>query len=168
MSTNRPSPAALTEPALLATRVAIGGYFLLAGFGKVKGELANGLGSFARSDSFGGLQPAWLPDLMAMPYGFALPWAEVVIGLSLMAGLATRISAGLTAAMLASFTIALVTALGLSGGSPGPFHPNFVMLAAVLVFAARGGGSLSVDAVLAGRRATGTTGTGAEPATAPA
>lgn len=138
----------LTEAALLATRVALGGYFLLAGIGKVQGELSGGLGSFARGDAFTGLQPAWLPGLMAAPYGYALPWLEVLFGVALAAGLFTRISAAAIFGMLASFTIALMAASGISGGSPGPFHANVILAAAALVFLARGGGTLSADAAI--------------------
>jgi uncharacterized membrane protein YphA (DoxX/SURF4 family) len=138
----------LTESALLATRVALGGYFLLAGFGKVQGELSGGLGSFARGPAFTGLQPSWLPDLMAAPYGYALPWIEVLFGATLAAGLFSRISAAAIFGMLASFTVALMTANGISGGSPGPFHANVILAAAALVYLARGGGPLSVDALI--------------------
>ena len=138
--------------ALLA-RASLGLYFLLAGVGKVRGELQNGLGTFYEG-SFQGLQPAWLPTFFAAPYGYALPWAEVVIGAMLVLGLATRISSTLIALMLLSFTIALMLAKGPSGGSPGAFHPNVVMLTLSMLIIALGGGAISVDAAFRGKKAT--------------
>lgn len=134
-------------------RASLGLYFLLAGVGKVRGELQNGLGSFYEG-SFQGLQPEWLPTFFAAPYGYALPWAEVVIGATLVLGLATRISATLIALMLLSFTIALMIANGISGGGPGPFHANVVMLALSLMLIVLGGGAISVDAAFRGKKAT--------------
>ncbi|MFW5683006.1 MAG: DoxX family protein [Phycisphaeraceae bacterium] len=137
----------------LLARVALGLYFLLAGVGKVRGELQNGIGSFYES-SFQDLQPDWLPTFFAAPYGYALPWAEVVIGATLVLGLATRISATLIALMLLSFTIALMIANGISGGGPGPFHANIVMLTLALMLITLGGGAISVDAAFRGKKAT--------------
>ncbi|MEM1166259.1 MAG: DoxX family protein [Planctomycetota bacterium] len=139
----------LDAAGLVLLRGGLGGYFALAGLAKARGELANGFGSFRNSDGFLALQPAWLPDLLATPYGLVLPWVEIVVGLSLALGLFTRLSALVTLGMLASFTIVLVSASGLSGGSPGPFHPNFLMIFGAVVFMGRGGGRLSLDRVLA-------------------
>ena len=139
--------------ASLLARGSLGLYFLLAGVGKVRGELSNGLGSFYEGP-FSSMQPSWLPDLLAAPYGYALPWAEVVIGAMLTLGLATRLSATLVALMLLSFTVALMLARGVSGGSPGPFHPNVILLALSLLLVVVGGGALSVDAMFRGKKAT--------------
>lgn len=137
---------------LVALRAGLGGYFLFAGIGKASGELSNGIGTFASGPAFSALQPSWLPDAMALPYGYVLPWAEIVIGAALAAGLFTRISAALTLGMLLSFTIVLVGANGLSGGSPGPFHPNFLMIFGAIVFVGMGPVRLSVDQLLAKKR----------------
>jgi len=133
---------------LVATRIALGGYFTLAGFGKVRGELSQGLGTFRNSDSFLALQPAWLPDIFATPYGLVLPWAEVAIGITLAVGFFTRISAALTLGMLVSFTIVLMSAAGLSGGSPGPFHPNVFMILIAATLIGAGGYAFALDQFL--------------------
>lgn len=137
----------------LLARAALGLYFLLAGVGKVRGELQNGLGTFYEG-SFQGLQPEWLPTFFAAPYGYALPWAEVIVGAMLVLGLATRISATLIALMLLSFTIALMMAKGVTGGGPGPFHANVVMIALALMLLVLGGGAISIDAAFRGKKAT--------------
>ena len=148
---------ALTDAGVTLSRVALGGYFLLAGVAKARGEFANGFGSFARSDSFAALQPAWLPDLFALPYGFVLPWAEILVGATLALGLATRFSALIILLMLVSFTIALMGAFGVSGGSPGPFHSNVILAAIALYAVGAGGGRWSIDALLARRGSTNAT-----------
>lgn len=142
---NQHTPNTPANAPLAALRAGLGLYFVLAGLAKARGELTNGFGSFRSSESFLALQPAWLPDLCATPFGLALPWVEIVVGLTLAAGLFTRISALLTAAMLLSFTIALVGIAGISGGSPGPFHPNFLLLAASAIFIAKGPVAFSLD-----------------------
>ena len=152
---------------LVALRAGIGAYFLLAGLAKASGEVSNGVGAFRNSDSFNALQPAWLPDLFAAPYGYVLPWAEIVIGAALALGLFTRISAALTLGMLLSFTIALVGANGLSGGSPGPFHTNFLLMFATIAFVGLGPVRCSIDQVLAQRR-TEPGRAGGDPAAVPA
>lgn len=136
---------------LAASRVGLGAYFALAGFGKVRGELTNGVGAFRNSESFLALQPGWLPDLLATPYGIVLPWVEVVVGVTLAIGLFTRISAALTLGMLASFTVALMAAAGLSGGAPGPFHPNVLMIFIAVALIGSGGHAFALDQVLRDR-----------------
>jgi len=137
----------------LLGRASLGLYFLLAGVGKLRIELREGMGTFYEGP-FASLRPAWLPDVVAGPYGYALPWAEVVVGTMLALGLATRLSAVLIALMLTSFTVALTLERGLGGGGPGPFHANFVMLPLALMFVVLGGGLVSVDALFRGKRAT--------------
>lgn len=133
-------------------RAALGLYFLLAGVGKVRGELQNSIGHFYET-SFQSLQPAWLPTFFAAPYGYALPWLEVVVGAMLTIGLATRLTTTVVSLMLVSFTIALMIAKGVSGGAAGPFHPNVVMIGLSLLLLAVGGGAISVDAMFRGKRA---------------
>lgn len=129
---------------LAFNRFLVGLYFFAAGIGKSKGELDNGFGSFYEGP-FKGLQPDWLPDALAWPYGYALPWAEVLFGLTLMLGLFTRISAFLVGMMLISFTIALMMAKGLSGGGPGLFHPNVVMFAVCVLVMVAGTRRYTID-----------------------
>lgn len=142
-----PFPALETAGSTIA-RVSLGAYFLFAGVAKAQGELNSGFGTFAKSEAFAALQPSWLSDLFAAPYGYALPWAEIVVGATLALGFATRFSAFIVFMMLASFTIALMSALGISGGSPGPFHSNVILAAVALYAVGAGGGKLSVDALL--------------------
>ncbi|MEM8737534.1 MAG: DoxX family protein [Planctomycetota bacterium] len=148
---------ALIDLALLLTRVAIGVYLALAGVGKVRGELNQGVGHFYRGD-FKGLQPGWLPDALAAPYGYALPWAEVVVGALLVLGLFSTVMAALTALMVLSFTIALAMKFGPSaqpGGSGGPFSANYITTAAAFLLACVGPGRLSIDHLWRGRKASG-------------
>ena len=95
----------LVDVGLLLLRVSIGLYLLLAGVGKVQGEL-KGFGSFYRGP-FKSMQPEWLPNALAAPYGYVLPWAEVIVGALLILGLFGSIAAALAGLMILSFTIAL-------------------------------------------------------------
>jgi len=140
---------------LLVLRVALGLYLLLAGVGKVQGEINNGIGSFYNGP-FKGLQPAWLPDLLAAPYGYALPWLEVLVGALLVIGLFGRLAAIGGLLMLVSFTIVLgmannsITAQG--AGAPGPYHANYIQSAAYLLLTLMGCGAWSVDMMIRKKR----------------
>lgn len=136
---------------LLAMRISVGLYMLLAGFGKVQSEINNGLGSFYEG-SFTAMKPDWLPTVMGMPYGYALPWLEVIVGVALIIGLCTRIVGIVGLGMLVSFIIALVIKFNSITAQPdgpgGPFNANYIQCTAYLFFALAGAGRLSVDAIL--------------------
>lgn len=48
-----------------------------------------------------------LPNAIARPFGLALPWIEVLIGVYLLIGLFTRAAAAAAAVLLATFLVAL-------------------------------------------------------------
>jgi uncharacterized membrane protein YphA (DoxX/SURF4 family) len=140
----------LVDIGLLLTRATIGLYLTLAGIHKCIGEFKNGFGSFYRS-SFKGLQPGWLPDALAAPYGYVLPWIEVVIGALLMLGLFGKIAAALTGLMILSFTIALAMKMGIRaqpGDAPSPFSANYIQIAACFLLTFVGPGRFSLDALI--------------------
>ena len=132
---------------LLLSRIALGLYLLLAGWGKLMGDFSNGLGSFYRSDAYQGLEPNWLIPALSAPYGYALPWAEVVFGALLIIGLISRISAGAVFLMIVSFLIAQLYAdfSKYFAPGPGPFNTNFVLAALALLLVATGPGRFAVD-----------------------
>lgn len=131
-----------------ALRVTLGLYMGLAGLGKVQGELNNGIGSFY-SGAFKGLQPDWLPNFFAAPYGYALPWLELAVGGLLVLGLFTRYVAIAGLVMLISFTAALAIKNGsIAAGGPGPFNGNYIQCAAYLYFALVGAGAWALDAMI--------------------
>lgn len=141
---------------LLILRVALGLYLLLAGVGKVQGELNSGIGSFYKGKGFQGLQPDWLPDALAAPYGYALPWLEVGVGALIILGLFGRFAAIGGFLMLASFTIVKVTSTGnLSGLKPdevGSFNTNYIQSAAYLTLALLGCGRIALDSLFTLKR----------------
>ena len=49
------------------------------------------------------------------------------------------------ALMLLSFTIALMGAKGISGGTGGPFHQNVILITLALLLAITGSGRYSID-----------------------
>lgn len=123
------------DPVLLLNRLALGAYFALAGWGKVK----SGPFSFATSDFFVKARPPWLPPLAHQLYGYGLPYVEIATGVLLILGLYARTAAALQAAILAS----IMVALGVTGGS-GPFDKNVVFFGLALLLAVLGPGRFAV------------------------
>ena len=147
----------LVDVGLLLLRVSIGLYLLLAGIGKVRGEFNNGFGSFYRGN-FSKMQPAWLPDAFAAPYGYALPWAEVIVGALLILGLFGSIAAAITGLMILSFTIALAFQFNSITAQPaeakgGAFSANYIQVAACFLLTFVGPGAISLDRVIRKKRA---------------
>jgi uncharacterized membrane protein YphA (DoxX/SURF4 family) len=127
---------------LLLNRLAIGLIFLLAGAHKI----GMGVRTFYEQ-GFLALKPAWLPTLLAAPYGYALPFLEVAVGTLLIIGAFGRVVAGVATLMLISFTIALYAA-GKFFPESGPFHTNVVFITITLLLAATGPGPFSLDTVI--------------------
>ena len=137
---------------LLLCRITLGGMFLLSGLIKVMGEINDGPGTF-RNGYYAKMQPSFVPDLVAAPYGYALPWLELVLGALLLVGLFGRVAALLIALVMASILISQINAYGLSAtDGPAPFNPNYVLLSLALLLTLLGPGRLSADAVLARRK----------------
>lgn len=113
----------------LLGRALAGGIFAYAGFVKAAAPAAE----FAYAiESYRVLSPSF-----AMPAAYILPWAELVLGLFLPAGLFTRIAAFLAGAMLVVFEGFLlsgmireipVTSCGCFGASVASFPPREFML----------------------------------------
>lgn len=130
---------------ILLNRLSLGLYFAIAGWGKLLGEFRNGFGSFYRDDSFQGLQPRWLPDFAALPYGYALPWLELILGVLLVIGLFGRLAAVGVALTLLSIALAVVSS-GTFFDGPGPFHHSAILLTLAIMLALIGPGGFSIDA----------------------
>jgi uncharacterized membrane protein YphA (DoxX/SURF4 family) len=141
---------------LFLNRVAMGLYLLLAGVAKVRGGVANFV-----EKAFAPMRPAWLPEAIATPYGYAIPYLEVILGATLLLGLLGRLSAFLTFLMITSFTIALVVKNQSFVHGPGPFSANFIMIALALLLAVAGPGRFSLDRALFARAKAQPTGSAA-------
>ncbi len=134
-----------TAPVELAkglTRIALGWFLFHQGWGKVVEDWTGGPGTFYRGDFFQGRNPAWLPDIIAAPYGYALPWAELVFGALLMVGLFNRLSAGVSTLIFLSIAVAWLNA-----GSLLPRHMLMIYVPLGLYFFLSGPGRYSLDAV---------------------
>ena len=143
----------LRPVALLLCRLSLGGMFLLSGFAKSMGELRNGLGTFRRG-FYAALQPPFVPDFVATPYGYVLPWLELVLGVLLVIGLFGRVTALLIVFVMASILTSQVAAFGVTAvqGQGPPFHANYVLISLAFLLVVLGPGRLSVDALLRGRK----------------
>lgn len=73
-------------------------------------ELSGGPGSFFQGNQFQNNDPDWVPTLIAAPYGYALPWLELVFGGLLMLGIWNRVSAGVSTLIFLSILVAWLDA----------------------------------------------------------
>ncbi|XAL99368.1 DoxX family protein [Phycisphaeraceae bacterium D3-23] len=144
-----------THLGLLLTRIALGLYLLLAGWGKLMGEFSNGFGSFY-AGGFTKMSPDWLPLWFGKPYGYALPWLEVLVGAMLILGLLTRFFSAGGFLMLASFTAVKVISAdhitGIGENEQGVFTPNYIMTVVYFLLIFTGAGALSLDRLFFGKR----------------
>jgi uncharacterized membrane protein YphA (DoxX/SURF4 family) len=131
----------LLDLAILVNRLSLGMLFVFAGYGKI---FDMGVGKFY-AEGFLKLKPAWLPELVGRPYGYALPFMELIFGAMLVLGLLTRVTATILFLMLVSITIALIVAHGPSGGQGGYFHTNVILVTLAFLLAVVGPGRWAVD-----------------------
>ena len=142
--------------ATLISRLVLGGVFLVAGITKAldPGGLAASIRSYELA------LPEWFVSLSA----FGLPYLEILIGLYLIVGLFTKLSAWSTNAMMAVFILALFQGAlrgleidcGCFGGATGAEEPSLWsafardlgLLALGLHIALVPTGRFSVDALL--------------------
>lgn len=135
---------------VLALRIVIGAIFIVAGFGKA------GHGDLFAAEIAGF---RILPQAVIAPIALALPYLEMLLGVYLIVGLFTRVSAWVAVALLATFDLAIASAvvrgMSVSCGCFGPSDTTvttwnevardaiFVLLAAIV--ALRPPGALAVD-----------------------
>ena len=134
---------------ILLNRLALGYYVMNAGWEKVRREIDGGPATFLASNAFQG-RSAILPDFVAVPFGYAWPWMELIFGLMLLIGLFTRAAAAVTTCLLASITIALVMT---DRADFFPRHYLMVFVPLALLLFLLGPGPFSVDRLFGRRRA---------------
>ena len=125
---------------ILLNRVSLGWYVMNAGSEKVQRELAGGAGSFLASDAFQ-RRSAILSDVLAIPFGYAWPWLELISGFLLIIGLFARTTAAVMAWLLLSIAIALT----FSGDEFLPRHYLMVFVPLASLLCVLGPGRCSVD-----------------------
>lgn len=124
--------------ALLLARLPLGVYFLLAGFNK----FASGVRVFVEDN----LQtvPEFLGPQLGKAYLWALPSVEMLVGVTLIIGLYTRVSATLIMLMLVSFIIA-DSGIGFKPNKPPMLDKNVVFLGLAILLMTTGAGRIAVD-----------------------
>jgi uncharacterized membrane protein YphA (DoxX/SURF4 family) len=120
---------------LLLLRVALGAVFIHAGLFKF---LSLGYRNFVSSSA--AAIPRYLPHSVGTAYLYVVPFAELIFGVLLVAGLMTRISALILALMLLSFMLA-VTGFTDHGGP----HASLIYMAVAVALALMGGGRYGID-----------------------
>lgn len=129
---------------LFINRLALGLYFCMGGYAKIKG----GLGAWVDSDAYK-KESSWLPDFIATAYGYALPFAQIAVGAMLVIGLFSRLASLFIALILASVMIAT----SFSGNAAELYDRNVILMTLSIMFIVTGPGSLSLDHLLSGRKA---------------
>lgn len=150
-----PSPHSIGHRvALLLVRVSLGVYLFSAGMhkafmpGKSIGESAQ-----AWMTGYRAKVPSFLPNFIATPYGYAIPWLEMTLGLLLIAGLFFRVTTVATTLLLLSIAVAVVAEAGsFSGGGATAVHHSIVLATVCMLLFFTGAGGFSVDAMLPKRR----------------
>lgn len=130
---------------LLLARLTLGAYMLIAGWNKLSADA--GLSGFVQGGVLK-MRPEWLPESFAAPYGYALPFVELLTGLMLILGLFTRIAAGIMTLVLLSIAIAVVSAFGIHSPpekAAGSFHHSILMVPFAFLIAVVGSGRLALD-----------------------
>lgn len=145
-----------THLGLLLVRVGFGLYLTLAGWGKVTTEFREGFGTFYKG-GFSSSSPTWLPDWFGMPYGYALPWLELIVGGMLILGLLSRFAAVVSFLILASITISQIIINDSITGVDKEigrltFNKTYLMGAAYFLLIFTGAGALSLDRLFFGKR----------------
>jgi uncharacterized membrane protein YphA (DoxX/SURF4 family) len=112
------------------------------------GAMGQGLKGFV-DNAVLGMKPDWLPGFLATAYGYAIPFLEVILGAFVLIGLLARFSSTILLLMIASFTVALATKGPgvLAPEAGGPFHPNFLFLAVLLLLMFAGPGRVAIDRI---------------------
>jgi len=126
------------DTALLLARVPIGVYFLLAGYAKIAG----GVSVFVEKAT--PTIPHFLSPTFGKMYLQSLPFVEMIVGVAMVVGFYTRVSATFMALMLISFTIA-VTGVGFKAGEPPQIDKNLIFLGLALLLMNMGGGKIAID-----------------------
>lgn len=138
--------------ALILLRVPIGLYFALAGYNKIAGP---GVVGFVSSNIENASR--FMPPAVGKAYLFSLPFVELLVGLMLIVGMFTRVSAVLVFLMLVSFIIAATgvsaNIAGVVGSGGPPFHANVVFLFLALAILILGPGRWAMDQLLRNRPA---------------
>lgn len=133
--------------ALLLVRLSLGVYLFSAGWGKAfKPDMTLAQSAAAWMEGYQKMTPPWLPTFIATPYGYAIPWLEMLTGGLLVLGLFFRFTTLVTTFMLASIAIAVVADKG------SVIHHSIVMTTFAFLLFFTGPGGLSIDALLPRRR----------------
>lgn len=90
---------------VLVLRLAFGQLMLFAGINKFwnEGPVSNVSAGLMKR-----FEGTYLPELMLMPYSYALPYIEVVLGLVLLVGLFSRQALAVTALLLLSLAFGVI------------------------------------------------------------
>lgn len=144
----------LHQIALFLVRLTFSIYIFSAGFGKAFKTGKSISESAAEWMNYYNTQkPSFIPGFVATPYGYAIPWLEMILGLLLLVGLFFRVTTIATTLLLISIAIAVIAnTSSLGGGGPTAIHSSLVMAAFCAVLYFTGPGKISVDAMLPKRR----------------
>ena len=142
----------LARAALVLLRVYLGVVFLIAGVPKLRGDFATGLTAFLEQRAMEQSHPFYRPFLqeVVLPntqlFAVLVTWGELLVGVLLILGLTTRLSA--TVALL--LTLNYMFAKGAWPWTPSSNDAAFAAISLALVIGAAGR-TLGLDSMLARR-----------------
>lgn len=140
----------LHQIALLLARLSLGIFLIKVAIGKVY-EPGKSISQSITDwmTKYHSQTPSFIPGFIATPYGYAIPWLEIILGLLLVLGLFFRVTTLAITFLLISIAIAIIA----QAGTPiSAIHFSVVMATLSLLLFFTGPGQLSVDASLRKRR----------------
>ena len=119
-------------------RIGLGVMFLFFGIGKFMGGIGNFAGGM--NEHFSGK----LPSVIVLPFSYTLPFAEVILGALILAGLFTRTALTLSGLLLIGLTVGTV----ILGDAPTVAHNlQYVFVNCALLWLCDSNG-FSIDSLL--------------------
>ena len=129
-----------TDLGLLLLRIPIGVLFVFAGQMKI---FKMGVSNFVEGSMK--VIPPYLPQAVGKGYLYCVPFAELLVGICLLLGVATRLIGLIGALMLLSFMMAVT---GWRDPQGGIFNSSVAYFCVALALMFLGAGRISVDALI--------------------
>lgn len=107
-----------TEIVRLFARLALGASFLSAvadrfGLWGLHGTKGVAWGDFAHFVEYTGALTSFFPSSLTLPFAWAATAAEIIFGISLIAGFKTRMASALSGLLLLAFAMGMATGIGI-------------------------------------------------------
>lgn len=137
----------MQDIAILSVRLSLGAYLFFAGVRKAFSQGSDiRLSASTWMEKYNAMTPAFVPGFIATPWGYAIPWLELILGALLVLGVFFRVTTVLTTVMMLSIAIAVVAKDGTL------LHHSVIITTVTFLLIFLGAGRFSADALMTGRR----------------